>query len=179
MPKHREPVYGKGHLHFISCSCHQHQPKLGQEKHRDVFVRLLEEVRGKFRFGVVGYVVMPDHFRLLMLEPEIDTAANAVEVLQSRYRRRYNSSARSDEQVWESRFSDAHVIGAEAVAARLISMHQEPVKAGLVPAPEDWCWSSARAYAGLPEGVVTVEQYAAVSRQVSRVETNDERTPLD
>jgi putative transposase len=178
MPKHRDTVYGKGHLHLISCSCYQHQPKLGQEKHRDVFVRLLEEVRVKFRFAVVGYVVMPGHFRLLMREPEIDTTANAVEVLQARYRRRYNSSARSDEQVWESRLSDAHVLGAEAVAGRLSSMHHEPVKAGLVPIPEDWRWSSARAYAGLPEGVVTVEQFAAASRQLSSLETNDKQTPL-
>ncbi|HEX4037943.1 MAG TPA: transposase [Acidobacteriaceae bacterium] len=178
MPKHRDIVYGKGHFHLISCSCCQHQPKLGQEKHRDVFLRLLEEVRVKFRFAVVGYVAMPDHFRLLIAEPEIDTTANAVEVLQARYRRRYNNSARSDEQVWESRFSDTHVVGAEAVAARLSSMHQEPVKAGLVLAPEEWPWSSARAYAGLPEGVVTVKQLAAVSRRPSSVGTKDEQTPL-
>lgn len=158
MPKHREPVYGKGHLHLIACTCYQRQPKLGEEKHRNVFVRLMEELRVKFRFAIVGYVVMPDHFRLLMREPEIDTAANSVEMLQARYRRRYNSSARSDEQVWENRSSDTHVVGAEAVAATLASMHGEPVKAGLAANAEDWEWSSARAYAGLPEGVVTVER---------------------
>jgi len=37
-------------------------------------------------------------------------------------------------------------------------MHQEPVKAGLVESGTDWEWSSARSYAGLPEGVVTVER---------------------
>ncbi len=158
MPKHREAVYGKGHLHLIACTCYRNQPKLGEEKHRDVFLRLLEELRVKFRFAIAGYVVMPDHFRLLMREPEIDTAANAVEMLQARYRRRYNSSARSDEQVWESRSSDTHIVGADAVAATLASMHQEPVKAGLASTPEDWAWSSARAYSGLPEGVVTVER---------------------
>jgi putative transposase len=163
MPKFREPVYGKGHLHLIACTCYQKQPKLGEEKHREVFARLLEELRVKFRFGVAGYVVMPDHFKLLMREPEIDTAANAIEMLQARYRRRYNSSARSDEQVWESRFTDAHIVGADAVAATLASMHAEPVKAGLVSRAEEWTWSSARAYAGLPEGVVTVEQAGAVS----------------
>jgi len=145
MPKFREAVYGKGHLHLITCTCYQKLPKLGEEKHRDVFVRL-----------------MPDHFRLLMREPEIDTAANAVETLQARYRRRYNNSARSDEQVWESRHSDMHIFGPEAVAASLASMHAEPVKAGLALNPEEWAWSSARAYAGLPEGVVTVEQLPAV-----------------
>jgi REP element-mobilizing transposase RayT len=163
MPKFREAVYGKGHLHLITCTCFQKLPKLGEEKHRDVFVRLMEELRVKFRFAIVGYVVMPDHFRLLMREPEIDTAANAVETLQARYRRRYNNSARSDEQVWENRFSDTHIVGAEAVAATLASMHAEPVKAGLALNPEEWEWSSARAYAGLPEGVVTVEQFPAAS----------------
>ena len=163
MPKFREAVYGKGHLHLIACTCYQKQPKLAEEKHRDVFVRLLEELRVKFRFAVVGYVVMPDHFRLLMREPEIDTATNAVEMLQARYRRRYNSSARSDEQVWETRFSDTHIVGADAIAATLAAMHAEPVKAGLVSSSEEWKWSSALAYAGLPEGVVTVEQVPAAS----------------
>ena len=158
MPKSREAVYGKGHLHLVTCVCFRKLPKLGEEKHRDVFVRLVEEVRVKFRFAVIGYVVMPDHFRLLMREPEIDTAANAVETIQARYRRRYNSSARLDEQVWESRSSDTHVVGGEAVAASLAQMHAEPVKAGLAASAEEWAWSSARAYAGLPEGVVTVER---------------------
>lgn len=163
MPKLREAVYGKGHLHLITCTCFQKQPKLGVEKHRNVFVRLMEELRVKFRFAIVGYVVMPDHFRLLMREPEIDTAANAVEMLQGRYRRRYNSSARSDEQVWEIRSSDTHIVGADAIAATLASMHAEPVKAGLASSPEEWEWSSARAYAGLPEGVATIEQVPAAS----------------
>jgi hypothetical protein len=35
-----------------------------------------------------------------MREPEIGTVANAVEVLQARYRRHHNNSARSDGQVW-------------------------------------------------------------------------------
>jgi putative transposase len=160
MPKLREAVYGKGHLHLVTCTCFHKLPKLGEEKHRNVFVRLMEELRVKFRFAIAGYVVMPDHFRLLMREPEIDTAANSVEMLQARYRRRYNSSARLDEQVWENRSSDTHIVGAEAIAATLASMHAEPVRAGLAASAEEWEWSSARAYAGLPEGVVTVERIA-------------------
>jgi hypothetical protein len=54
-------------------------------------------------------------------------------------------------------------VGADAVAATLASMHAEPVKAGLVVSSQEWEWSSARAYAGLPEGVVTVEQVPAAS----------------
>ena len=81
-----------------------------------------------------------------------------METIQARYRRRYNSSARLDEQVWESRWTDTHIVGAESVAASLAQMHAEPVKAGLASSAQEWAWSSARAYAGLPEGVVTVER---------------------
>lgn len=160
MPKMKSPVYGKGHLHLITCECHRKQPKLGVEKHRSVFVRILEEVRVKFRFAVVGYVVMPTHFHLLMTEPAIDTIANSVETLQQRYRRRYNNSVRSDEQVWETRHADGHVFGPEKITARLSSMHHEPVKAKLAESATEWEWSSARAYSGMSEGIVTVERAA-------------------
>ena len=158
MPKSREPVYGKGHLHLITCNCYQKQPKLELEKHRNVFVRLLEELRVKFRFGVAGYVVMPNHFRLLMVEPAVDTAANSIDMLLQRYQRRYNTSARSTEQVWEARYSDVHVFGSQRIASQLEAMHQEPVRAALAGSATEWEWSSARFYAGLPEGVVTVER---------------------
>jgi putative transposase len=156
MPKSREPVYGAGELHLITCTCHLKEAKLEQEKHRNVFARILEEVRVKFYFEIAGYVVMPNHFRLLMVEPAVDTAANAIEVLQQRYQRRYNASARSTDPVWEQRHSDLHLHGADRIAAQLDSMHQEPVKAALAESPTDWEWSSARSYAGLPEGIVTV-----------------------
>lgn len=158
MPKIKSPVYGKGHLHLITCNCHQKLPRLGIEKHRDVFVRLLEEVRVKFRFTVAGYVVMPTHFHLLMTEPSIDNVGNSVEMLLQRYRRRYNNSARSDAQVWETRYADVHAYGSEKILARLNSMHQEPVHAKLAENAVAWEWSSARAYAGLSEGVVTIDR---------------------
>jgi putative transposase len=158
MAKSQERVYGKGHLHLITSVCRGKQPLLGVEKHRDLFVRLLEEVRVKFRFQVAGYVVMPDHFHLLMMEPEIDTAANSIDTLRQRYQRRYNNSARSVDPVWELRYADTHILGRERIDAQLSLMHQAPVKAGLVENAVDWEWSSARSYAGLPEGVVTVER---------------------
>ena len=84
MPKGQKQVYGKGELHFITMTCYGQQAKLGVEKHRDLFVQLLEEVRGTFGFRVVGYVVMPDHVHLLITEPERDTAAEAMAMLRQR-----------------------------------------------------------------------------------------------
>ena len=70
--------------------------------------------------------VLPDRFHLWMTEPAQDTADHAMEMLRHRYGRRYNSSARTDEQVWETKWTDAHVVGSEAVEARMRFLRQAP-----------------------------------------------------
>ena len=157
MPKPRKSVLGKGEVHFITCTCLHHQEKLGAEKHRDLFCQLLEQLRAKYRFQIVGYVVMPSVFQVLMSEPEMDTTESVILTLRQRYQRRYNTSARSDEPAWDKKIGDKHIVGADQIVGCLSLMHQAPVKAGLAIQPADWEWSSARRYAGLPEGVVTVE----------------------
>ena len=59
--KHRlERRYGMGHLHFITCSCYRRKPLLGTDRARNLFLTILDEVRDRCDFGLLGYVVMPD-----------------------------------------------------------------------------------------------------------------------
>jgi REP element-mobilizing transposase RayT len=124
MPKGQRRAYGKGELHFITSACFRRQPKLADPKHRGLFLQLLEQIAAKFAFDVRGVALEDDRFHLLMTEPARDTADHAIEMLRSRYGRRYNTSARTDEQVWETKWTDAHVVGEEAVAARLLYLKQ-------------------------------------------------------
>jgi len=124
MPKGQRRVYGRGELHFITSVCFRRQPKLEAEKHRALLLQLLEQIAAKFGFEVRGLAVLPDRFHLLMTEPERDTADNAVEMLRQRYGRRYNTSARTDEQVWETKWTDTHVVGPEALEGRLKFLEQ-------------------------------------------------------
>jgi putative transposase len=71
MPEGLKRYCGTRHLHFITCSCYQRKPYLGTLRRRDLFLRLLEETRQKYRFIVVGYVVTPEHFHLLICEPQL------------------------------------------------------------------------------------------------------------
>ncbi len=124
MPKGQRRVYGRGELHFITCVCFRHQAKLAEEKHRALFLQLLEQIAGKFGFEVRGVALLLDRFHLLMTEPERDTTDDAIEMLRQRYGRRYNTSARSGEQVWETKWTDTHVVGAEALEGRLKFLEQ-------------------------------------------------------
>ena len=77
MPQGLKRYYGAGHLHFITCSCYQRRRFLGTARRRDLFLRVLEETRLKYRFVVLGYVVMPEHFHLLISEPQVGDSSKA------------------------------------------------------------------------------------------------------
>jgi len=66
-------------------------------------------------------------------------------------RRRGNPSQASSlepvpQHVWQKRFYDFNVWTARERAEKLRYMHQNPVQRGLVESPEQWRWSSFRAY---------------------------------
>jgi len=73
MPTGLKRYYGAGHAHFITCGCYDRIPWLDTAARRDLFLSILEEVRQHCRFVVLGYVVMPDHFHLLISEPQVLT----------------------------------------------------------------------------------------------------------
>jgi putative transposase len=61
--------YGTGSLHFITFSCYRRKPLLGNPARRDLVLTVLELMRVRYRFAVIGYVVMPEHVHLLISEP--------------------------------------------------------------------------------------------------------------
>jgi REP element-mobilizing transposase RayT len=61
MPKNLKRYYGQGHLHFITCSCYRRLPLLRSARARNALARILGQVRQRYGFALVGYVVMPEH----------------------------------------------------------------------------------------------------------------------
>jgi putative transposase len=85
MPTGLRRFYGGGYLHFITSSCYQRRPLLDHPTHRDLFLQILEQVRQNYRFVVVGYVVMPEHFHMLITEPEKGDPSVVMQVLKQNF----------------------------------------------------------------------------------------------
>jgi len=64
MPTNLHRYYGAGYLHFITTSCYQRRALLGTPPESDLFLEVMERVRRRHGFVVVGYVVMPEHVHL-------------------------------------------------------------------------------------------------------------------
>ncbi|MFI5059021.1 MAG: transposase, partial [Candidatus Acidiferrales bacterium] len=79
--------YGRGDLHFVTFSCYRRRPLLGTARARNRFVRILDEVRSRHAFKLIGYVVMPEHVHLLMSEPRKGTPSKVLQVLKQKVSR--------------------------------------------------------------------------------------------
>lgn len=164
MPKGLRRWYGGGDLHYITCSCYHRRPFLGSASRRDLFLKIFEQVRRKYEFQVVGYVVMPEHIHLLIGEPDERSIAVPMQVLKQRVSQQCHARDRSGSTqdaarppFWYPRSYDFNVFSQKKIAEKLDYIHWNPVKRGLVSSPEQWQWSSYRFYALEEDGPVKIE----------------------
>jgi putative transposase len=95
MPKNLKRYYGRSHLHFITFSCHRRTALLGTVRARNLFLQALAEVRAKFQFALVGYVVMPEHVHLLIGEPRTGDPSAVIHGLKLRVSKRIRRRRRA------------------------------------------------------------------------------------
>jgi len=175
VPRRLKRFYGSGDLHFITCSCYQRRPLLDTPERRDLFLIVLEDVRRRYELVVVGYVVMPEHFHLLVSEPQTGTPSTVVQALKLGFARRLLVRAAQYEvgdtcsHIWQRRFYDFNVWTERKRVEKLRYIHENPVKRGLVEKPEDWRWSSFRAYAYGEIGPVRINDWRVLKMKVRAV----------
>jgi len=194
MPRRLYRCYGLGYVHFITTSCYQRRPLLGNPLSRDLFLEVLEQVRRRYHFVVVGYVVMPEHVHLLVSEPERGNPSVVMRVIKQSFARRLlrfsksppienrdgwrslkMNEKQSDEcqteehHVWQVRFYDFPVFTEAKKVEKLRYMHRNPVKRGLVLEQQDWKWSSFRHYADGEAGPVLVNEQLKAEMKIRTV----------
>lgn len=185
MPSGLQRFYGSGDLHFITASCYRRLALLGTPWRRDLFLQVLEQVRQRYQFVIVAYVVMPEHFHLLISEPERGNPSIVIQALelgvarrvigaQKRHERRNEGrdslmQERSSSRMWQTRFYDYNVWTQHKRVEKIRYIHRNPVRRGLVQSPEQWRWSSFRAYAYGEAGPVRVNDWSVLKLKVRKV----------
>ncbi len=181
MPWGLERWHGGHNLHFITFSCYRRQALLSNAHRRELFLKVLEDVRRRYQWVVIGYVVMPEHVHLLVREPQQRSLATAIQALKPGFSRRLLAEERrrfarvskptrpgapgNPSRVWQARYYDFNVCTPAKRVEKLRYMHRNPVKRGLVEGvevPEQWPWSSFRAYAHQERGLVRVNEWSVL-----------------
>jgi putative transposase len=145
-------------------------------------LKVLEQMRNRYRFVVVGFVVMPEHVHVLVSEPLMGNASSAICAVKLGFTKRVLSGdphlwlnrpevghpSSHGRHFWMKRFYDFNVFSDTKIAEKLYYLHQNPVTRGLVQRPEDWKWSSFRAYACGESGIVKVNDWSWWEEKIRR-----------
>jgi len=152
---------------FVTTTIVDHARVFANEGYCMILIRNIQHYQQRFRFTVLGYVLMPSHFHWVVeVDPAFGTisdimrdikkhsAWDLLETLRSDQRNdliRIFADAASgyDDQrskVWMDRFDDEVIRNEAMLRTKLEYIHQNPVKAGLVAKAEDYRFSSARNY---------------------------------
>ncbi len=136
-------------------------------------MKILDKVRRRHSFGLIGYVVMPEHVHLLMSEAGRKNPSQIMQVLKQKVagalltKRRtliagqlalpFEGTADDEVHFWQRRFYDFNVWSEKKLKEKLEYMHANPVQRKLVQHPKDWPWSSWAHYAGRNEVKIRID----------------------
>jgi len=160
MPKDLKRRIGQGDLHFITFTCYQRRALLESVRARNLAVRILGEVRARYRFALLGYVIMPEHVHVLINEACLP--AKVIQVFKQRVSRRMRGKKRRCtgqlalrftgeaelRRFWQRRYYDFNVYSEKKLREKLDYIHMNPVREKLAQHPRDWPWSSWAFYEG-------------------------------
>jgi putative transposase len=167
MPLRGRSYADKEALWFVTTTIVSFTKVFTEERYFQIAIDNLNFYREKYKFLLLGYVIMPEHVHLLLYSfPHLGTISNIMrdwkwstafdikeqcqqdgrDDLINQFRSNAQRRRRRGFQIWMPRFDDVLIYSEEQYRIKLNYIHNNPVKRGLVDKPEDWKYSSARNY---------------------------------
>ncbi len=113
------------------------------------FLELLHENARKFGISIHAYVLMGNHLHLLAT-PQTDTGLpQMMQAVGRSYVRYFNDLQGRTGTLWEGRYRSTLIQADQYLLTCMAYIDLNPVRAGMVPDPKDYPWSSHGHYVGL------------------------------
>jgi putative transposase len=144
---HYHRYYLPNHPVFITCVTHDREKLFSAGDNIDLLWQIVHQTKERIPFNLAAYVILPDHFHWLLELPEEQPNFSTV-IRQIKWKftieyRKFRDVAPGFSP-WQKRFWD-HVIRDETdLETHVDYIHWNPLRHGLVNAPEDWGHSSFR-----------------------------------
>ena len=154
-------------IFFVTVNLRRGVQKFNADEY-PILVEVLKASRQRLDFSLCGYVLMPDHWHGLIWPHGDLTISKAIHDVKKISALRVHRHRKTSGPFWQHQFWDRFVRHAKELSERLEYMHLNPVRRGLVRAPEDWRWSSHNNYAAdarmIEEAPIAID-YANLSDQ--------------
>ena len=104
---------------------------------------IMQNKRREGRFLLHEFVVMPDHFHLIVTPAEDVSLEKALQYIKGGFSFRVKKELALNSLVWEESFTNHRIRDAEDYQQHREYIHHNPVKAGLAKTPSAYPYSSA------------------------------------
>jgi putative transposase len=131
----REAVRGNGQTYFVSSQTVERQPFFRHERWGELMLEVLQHYRGD-SYLLHAFVVMPDHFHLI-ISPE-ESLERAMQNIKGGFSVRAKRSFDWRHDIWQPGFSDHRIRDAEDWAHHIAYMQHNPVKNKLCQSSEGY-----------------------------------------
>lgn len=108
---------------------------------RHSFLQRVHRVVARYEWRVYALCLMSNHFHLVVSFDE-PTLADGMRIISGGHARQFNARHGRRGPLFESRYSDTHIVAEDHLLACVRYVAQNPVTAGLVEEPQDWPWST-------------------------------------
>jgi len=109
---------------------------------------LLDDNARQFDVAIHAYVLMSNHFHLLVTPQSSDGLPQMMQAVGRRYVRYFNDSQQRSGTLWEGRYRSTLIQTDRYLLACMAYIDLNPVRAGLVAQAADYPWSSHGHYIG-------------------------------
>ena len=113
----------------------------------EVFMRHLLRCKRDYGISIFHYALMPNHIHLIFKPNDDTTGSRFMQKLKSGFALYYLAKYSTVGHVWQGRFKSHHIRNDAYLVAAGNYVEMNPVRAGLVPKPGDWPYSSFHHYA--------------------------------
>jgi putative transposase len=128
---------------FVTISSWSKQNLRQSNRAAELFVRVLYDYRTQNKFRLHEFVVMPDHFHLLITVESEMTIERAAQFIKGGFSFRAGKELGMRSPVWQKGFSEVRISDAEAFEQVRTYIRNNPVTRHLVADPADYLHSSA------------------------------------
>jgi putative transposase len=128
---------------FVTSSISDKRAILQSERAAKLFIDVLYHYRGLGKYLLHEFVIMPDHFHLLLTVDNQMTIEKAVQLIKGGFAFRAGRELALHAPVWQKGFSEIRVTERDAFWGMREYIHANPVKRFLAQVSEDYPYSSA------------------------------------
>jgi len=137
-----------GYPHHVILRGNNRQAIFAGPADYQLLLDLLDENARKFGVAVHAYVLMENHFHLLVTPEAQDSLPKMMQAVGRRYVRHFNAKHGRSGTLWEGRYKSTLIQTERYLLACMAYIDLNPVRAGLVAHARDYSWSSHGHYIG-------------------------------